>query len=58
MNRPMEQVFLLALKEAGIPSCQFIDTWANYADRFVFKGDDGKPRLEYPDHILTLDSQA
>ena len=57
-NSKIEQSFRAALKQAGVPCYQFIDTWANYALRFHCIDSDGNAALDFPDKILTLDALA
>jgi len=54
----LEEYFLNELRKRGVPSCQFIDNWVNYAVRYEKKNSEGEIHRVYPDRILTLDDKA
>ena len=50
-NVELEYQFILEAKKKLIPTATFIDIWANYIERFKYKG-----MLIFPNHILAIDS--
>ena len=49
----LEYIFILQSKQAGIKTINFIDTWTNYKNRFIYNG-----KKVYPDTILSIDKKC
>ena len=50
-NIELEYQFILEAKKKIIPTATFIDIWANYIERFKYKG-----KLIFPNYILAIDN--
>jgi len=49
----LEYLFILEAKRLGIKTANFIDTWTNYKNRYIYNG-----KEIYPDTILSLDEKC
>jgi hypothetical protein len=49
----LEYLFILQAKKIGIKSANFIDTWSNYKNRFLYEGVE-----VYPDRILSINDKC
>jgi hypothetical protein len=49
----VEYIFILQAKQLGIRTINFIDTWTNYKNRYIYKG-----KEVYPDIILSIDDKC
>lgn len=53
VNIDVEHLFVLEGKKKSIPTVSFIDIWANYKNRFEYKGE-----FIFPDNVLAIDNRC